>query len=116
MPPPHDRPYPHQLRNRSPFDETPSFHDCPTPIAQLIEPAIQYLGIGPGLCTRDNLFGLGYLVLLAINYGLLLYVICVVLIVFTRLCGWYGGDMLTVRRFEGPKATARVVRQASAPT
>ncbi|CAE7001547.1 hypothetical protein PTTW11_01256 [Pyrenophora teres f. teres] len=91
MPPPNNRPYSHQLANRSPFAAIPSFHACPTPIAQLIDPAIHFLSIGPGLCTRDNLFGLGYLALLTLNYGLFLYAIFVVLMVFARLCGWCRG-------------------------
>jgi len=84
---PYDRPHPHQLGVRNPFSEIPSLHNCPTPIAQLIDPLIHFLGIGPGLCTRYNLFGLGYLVLLAINYGLIPYAVYAVLATFARLCG-----------------------------
>ena len=89
--PPYNRLHPHQLGVRNSFTEIPSLHNCPTPIAQLVDPLIHFLGIGPGLCTRDNLFGLGYLVLLAINFGLIVYAIYMVLAIFARLCSRCGG-------------------------
>ncbi|RMZ66685.1 hypothetical protein GMOD_00002044 [Pyrenophora seminiperda CCB06] len=89
--PPYSPPRTRFHTDSKPFPELPSLHNCPTPIAQLIDPAIHFLRIGPGLCTRDNLFGLGYLVLMVINCGLVYYTICVLLAIFAKLFGWYRG-------------------------
>jgi hypothetical protein len=37
---------------------------------QLVDPVLRFAHLGPGFCTRDNLFGVGYLVLLVLNYTL----------------------------------------------
>jgi hypothetical protein len=54
-------------------------------IAQLIDPAIRSWGLGPGYCTRDNLFGVAYLVVLAVNYVLAILAFYMILAVLRRL-------------------------------
>jgi hypothetical protein len=54
-------------------------------MAQLIDPAIRSWNLGPGFCTRDNLFGVAYLVVLGVNYVLALLAFCTMLAVLRRL-------------------------------
>lgn len=72
----------------TPFPEYPTLHTCPMNIARLIDPAIQSWHLGPGLCTRDNLFGVGYLVLLVVNYILAFLALYAVLAVLGRIVCW----------------------------
>jgi hypothetical protein len=59
-------------------------------IAQLVDPAIRSWHLGPGFCTRDNLFGVGYLLLLAVNYILVILAFCVAFAVLGRIVCWRG--------------------------
>jgi hypothetical protein len=55
---------------------------------QLVDPAIRFSNLGPGFCTRDNLFGVGYVVLLVLNYALAIVAFYVVFGVFRKFKWW----------------------------
>jgi hypothetical protein len=57
-------------------------------IAQLVDPTIRSWHLGPGFCTRDNLFGVGYLLVLAVNYTLAVLAFCAVFAILGRIVCW----------------------------
>jgi hypothetical protein len=57
-------------------------------LKQLVDPAIQFSRLGPGFCTRDNLFGVGYLVLLVLNYALAIVAFYAVFGILKRFRWW----------------------------
>ncbi|KAG9188709.1 hypothetical protein G6011_07414 [Alternaria panax] len=74
----------------TPFPDYPTLHRCPMNLAQLIDPAIRSWNLGPGFCTRDNLFGVGYLLLLAVNYIVAILALYVVFAVLGKIVCWRG--------------------------
>jgi hypothetical protein len=69
------------------FPDAPILHACPMYFSQLVDPALRFSRLGPGFCTRDNLFGVGYLVLLVLNYALAIIALFAVFGVLRRF-GW----------------------------
>jgi hypothetical protein len=57
-------------------------------LRQLVDPAIKLSHLGPGFCTRDNLFGVGYLVLLVLNYALAIVTFYTVFGILRRFRWW----------------------------
>ena len=76
----------------TPFPDYPTLHRCPMNIAQLIDPAIRSWNLGPGFCTRDNLFGVSYVLLLVVNY---MVAVLALYAVFAILRGFAGKDTRT---------------------
>lgn len=68
---------------------TAKVHECPAYLRDLFDPAIHFLNLGPGLCTVDNLFGLGYLLLVVLNYFIAFAAVCACLRALGRL-RWTG--------------------------
>jgi hypothetical protein len=69
------------------FPDLPALHTCPMYFNKLVDPVLRFLYLGPGFCTRDNLFGVGYSVLLILNYTLAIAAFYVVFGALRR-CGW----------------------------
>ena len=74
------------------FPDYPTLHKCPMYIAQLIDPMIRSWNLGPGFCTRDNLFGVSYLIVLGVNYILAMMAFFMVVAVLRKVvCCRCGG-------------------------
>jgi hypothetical protein len=59
-------------------------------IAQLIDPAIRSWNLGPGFCTRDNLFGVSYVLLLIVNYMVAVLALYAVFAILGKIVCWRG--------------------------
>ena len=94
------------------FPDYTTLHKCPMYIAQLIDPMIRSWNLGPGFCTRDNLFGVSYLIVLGVNYILAMMAFSMVVAVLRKVvccrCGGrhrkrgedMGGDARSLERAE----------------
>ncbi|RYN74433.1 hypothetical protein AA0117_g6861 [Alternaria alternata] len=74
----------------TPFPDYPTLHRCPMNIAQLIDPAIRSWNLGPGFCTRDNLFGVSYVLLLVVNYMVAVLALYAVFAILGKIVCWRG--------------------------
>jgi hypothetical protein len=70
------------------FPDAPTLHTCPMYFSQLVDPALRFSHLGPGFCTRDNLFGVGYLVILVLNYVFAIIAFLAVFGVLRRFGRW----------------------------
>jgi hypothetical protein len=59
-------------------------------IAQLIDPAIRSWNLGPGFCTRDNLFGVSYVLLLVVNCMVAVLALYAVFAILGKIVCWRG--------------------------